>query len=164
VTEVPVLSEIAVAVVPGNPPVGGVTVNVVLTGQLTLTSAGGGVTVTVGVPVHPVLGRVMFVIVVRPPLSSNCAAEVSPVHPEPVNPSTVTVGGTVYPAPPEVTAKRSLSVIPVRVPLYTPTVGLTVLKLTLVIDQFVRTVLTPGVYGVHVVIPEKLNVTVGIVA
>ena len=46
------LSEIAVAVDGVGVPVGAATVNVVFVGQVTLTRLDGGLTVTVGVPVH----------------------------------------------------------------------------------------------------------------
>ncbi len=84
--------EVAVAVTTVPVPVGFATVKVVLVGHVTATRAGGGLIVTVGVPVH-VAGTVRSSIVASSPLLLSRGVPVSPVQPVPVSPQIVTVGG-----------------------------------------------------------------------
>ena len=108
----PLSATVAVAAVPVTFPVGSATARVVFAGQIILvTSAGGALIVTVGVPV-----QVAGISKPSRPLSGQIVASAhwalsltisgvttGMVHP--VSPPIVTVGATVYPAPPSITAK-----------------------------------------------------------
>jgi hypothetical protein len=85
------LSEVAVAVTGVPVPVGVATVNVVFAGQVILESAGGALTVTVGVPVQ-VAGIVRSLIVASSPRLLTCGIAVRPVQPVPDNHPIVITG------------------------------------------------------------------------
>lgn len=112
VAVVPVASDVAVAVVPLTVQVGAETVNVVVAGHVTVTSAGGGVIVrvmalAVAGKVQP-LGTTKSLIVVTSQRALIFAVAVRVPHEAPENHPIVTVGAVVYHAPPEVTAKNSV--------------------------------------------------------
>lgn len=166
-SEVPLRATVAVAVVPETAPVGSATVSVVFAGQTILVeSAGGALTVTVGVPIQvvgiskpsrPLSGQIVA--------SAHCELSLTMsgvitgmVHP--VRPPIVTVGGVIYQAPPSITAKYSLFGSSVH--RATSTVGARTCSVALVTLSPVSVVLILGVYGVHVPAFGTLTVTFGI--